>query len=157
MGRYASTTSVSTDRSQAEIKKTLKRYGADQWMEAADWEGGQAMIGFRFKGLAIRLKLPLPNRQDRAYTETPTGLERGESAAQKAWEQATRQRWRALCIIIKAKLEAVSAGITTLEEEFMAHVVVDGGQTVGERLLPEIHRAIEMGRAPLLLPMYSED
>ena len=42
-------------------------------------------------------------------------------------------------------------GIVTFEEEFLAHLVLPGGQTVGERLGPELD-AIDSGDLPPLLP-----
>ena len=51
---------------------------------------------------------------------------------QSAWEQACRQRWRALLLIIRAKLEAAEAGISTLETEFLANIVLPDGRTAGQ-------------------------
>ena len=51
-----------------------------------------------------------------------------------------RQRWRALALCIKAKLEAVECGITSFEEEFLAHVVMPNGQTFGKLALAQIER-----------------
>ena len=45
---YAEKTNVSTDRSRAEIERTLQRYGADQFMYG--WESERAMVGFRMAG-----------------------------------------------------------------------------------------------------------
>ena len=42
-----------------------------------------------------------------------------EKTAHGRWEQACRQRWRALALVIKAKLEAIDAEISTFEEEFL--------------------------------------
>jgi hypothetical protein len=58
-----------------------------------------------------------------------------------------------LALCIKAKLEAVEAGIVTFDEEFFAHIVLPGGQTVGERLIPELGRALEGRPLPPLLTM----
>ena len=56
---------------------------------------------------------------------------RGSKAAQRsAWEQACRQHWRALLLIIRAKSAAVESGITTLESEFLANVLLPDGGTI---------------------------
>jgi hypothetical protein len=47
--------------------------------------------------------------------------------AYKAWKQAYHQRWRALALAIKA----VESGIATFEEEFLAHIALPNGSTVG--------------------------
>lgn len=156
MTRYASSTQVSTDKSQAEIKRVLQRYGAGQYAPAEDWDRGLALIGFTFKGVAVRLLLELPRRDDQEFTQTATGKSRKPAAAIKAWEQACRQRWRALALVVKAKLEAVEAGIATFEQEFMPYLVLPNGQTVGERLLPKITKGIGAGRMPAALPLFED-
>jgi hypothetical protein len=67
--------------------------------------------------------------------------------------KAIRQRWRALLLTIKAKLEAVAVGITTLEEEFLANVVTPDNVTVGEWIRPQLKEAYETGAVLPMLPM----
>jgi hypothetical protein len=91
----------------------------------------------------------MPDPNDDAFLWTPGKRRRRSAEGQtEAWEQATRQRWRALALAIKAKLEAVQCGITTLEEEFLAHIVINGGETIGEAMVPRLGE-IASG-APLL-------
>lgn len=149
MSRYAENTSVGTDKSRAEIERTLQRYGADGFMYG--WQGARALVQFVAHGRQIRFELPLPDRQASEFTKTPTGRDRSEKQAYDAWEQACRQRWRALALAIKAKLEAVEAGISTFESEFLANVVLPGGQTVGAWMTPQIERAYDTGEMPPLL------
>ena len=61
-----------------------------------------------------------------------------------------RKRWRALLLIIRAKLEAVESGITTLESEFLANIVLPDGGTVGQWLAPQIDAAYATVRLPLM-------
>ena len=61
-------------------------------------------------------------------------------------------RWRALLLVIKAKLEAVTAGISTIETEFLANIVLPDNTTAGEWMLPQIDRAYRSGEMPPLLP-----
>lgn len=74
---------------------------------------------------------------------------RTTDAANRLWEQACRSRWRALLLVIKAKLEAVGCGISTIEHEFLAWMVTATGQTIGERLLPDLDTTLAKG--PMLL------
>ena len=150
MTRYAENTTVSVEKSKAEIEKTLQRYGADQFISG--WDRSKAMIGFTMSGRQIKFTLPLPDKTDSEFKETPTGKDRSEAAALKEWEKACRQRWRALALVIKAKLEAVEVGITTIEEEFMAHIMLPDGSTVGEFISPQIQLAYEKRTMPNLLP-----
>ena len=152
MGRYAESTTVSSDRSRAEIERTLTRYGADGFMYG--WQGTTALIAFKMQGRQVKFQLPLPDRWSRDFTHTPTrGSKRTDSAAEAAYEQAVRQRWRALNLVIKAKLEAVEAEITLFEDEFLAHIVLPNGLTVGSFMHPQIEQAYETGKMPEMLPM----
>src|SRR5262245_13276700 len=111
--RYAATTSVSVERTRAEIERMLVRYGAQAFQYG--WEEDRAAIAFKLHERYVRILLPMPDRAGFGHTET--GKRRTETAAQAAYDQAVRQRWRALLLIIKAKLEAIAGGITTLERE----------------------------------------
>ena len=147
--RYAEGTSVSPERSQAEIGETLRRYGAAGF--AYGWEDQQAMIAFRAHGRHVRFLLDLPRPSDPAFRKTASGRVRDDPMP--AFEAEVRRRWRALALAIKAKLEAVATGITTFEEEFLAHIVLPDGSTVGPRVTAEIDRAWSAGVAPpRLLP-----
>lgn len=154
-GRYASNTSVSVANSKAEIENTLQRYGASQFISG--WGENRAMIGFTMGGRQIRFILAMPRRDDREFTRTETGRDRADAAAHKAWEQACRQRWRALALVIKAKLEAVDSGIAEFEDEFMANIVLPNGATVSQEVRPRIASAYKSGHMQNLLPDYSGD
>lgn len=152
MTRYAQDTSVSSDRSRAEIERILARYGAQQFMYG--WDQDSAIVGFVARGRQVRFLLPLPDREAREFTHTPSrGNRRSDSQIEAAYEQAVRQRWRALALVIKAKLEAVEAGIVTFDEEFGMHFMLPNGKTVGEAILPQIDAAYLHGSGMLeLLP-----
>lgn len=139
MSRYAAETSVPADKTRNEIEKTLQRYGADQFMYG--WEEERAVIAFRMEARQVRFVLPMPAKTDRAFTHTPTGIGRSADAIHRAWEQGTRQRWRALLLVVKAKLEAIEAGISGFEDEFLAWLVLPDGSTMGEWAQPQIARA----------------
>lgn len=155
MGRYAEHTDVPSDRSRNEIERTLTRYGATSF--AYGWTTGSATIMFEigdeWASRRVRFALPLPDRNAREFTHTPArGTRRTSAAHADAYEQAVRQRWRALALVIKAKLEAVAAGITTIQDEFLAHIVLPDGSTVGEWTAPQVAAAYETGSMPALLP-----
>ncbi len=152
MARYAENTSVSSDKSRAEIERTLERYGADAFLYG--WEGARAIIRFRMHDRQIAFALDMPDRNDDEFWQTPSGRKRrDEAAAYQAWEQACRQRWRALALVVKAKLEAVESGISSFQEEFLAWTVLPNGETAGAFMLPQVAIAYESGKMPpLLLP-----
>src|ERR1035437_1551889 len=117
MTKYAATTSVSSALSRNEIERTLIRYGADQFAYASS--ANKSIIGFVMSSRQIKFVLPMPNIND--YRLSPSGRVRTETSKQEAWEQDCRQRWRALNLVIKAKLEAVECGISIFEDEFLAN------------------------------------
>lgn len=150
MATYATQTSVSVAKSRDEIEKTLIRYGATAF--AYGWTGSGAMIQFEAQDRRIRMALPLPDRNSREFTQTPTGRARSAESAEVAWEQASRQRWRALLLVVKAKLEAIEAGISTFDTEFLSYIVLPDGSTVGDRVGPQIETAYQSGLMPAMLP-----
>jgi hypothetical protein len=157
MSRYASQTSVSAEKSRAEIESMLTRYGATAFMSG--WQGNNAVVGFSFANRTIRFELKMPAKDLKEFTHTPgRGTKRHPDDAYASWEQATRQRWRALLLLIKAKLEAVESGISVFEQEFLANVVVPGGQTVGQWIAPRLDElaCASMGQMAKLLPGLGE-
>lgn len=151
MARYAENTKVGSASSRAEIERTLTRYGATAF--GYGWQGNEATVMFEIANRRVRFRLAMPERDSREFTHTPgKGLMRSPEAAEAAWEQAGRQRWRALALVIKAKLEAVEASITTIEQEFLAHIVLPSGSTVGEWAAPQLALAYERGQMPAIMP-----
>lgn len=144
MSRYAAGTEVSSSRSRDEIERTLSRYGATQFIYG--WDQTRVVIGFAVNDRQVRFLLPMPDRADREFTHTPgQGRVRAEPEARRAYEQAVKQRWRALALVIKAKLEAVAADIVTFEDEFAMHMILPDGRTVRDHVLPAIEDAYATG------------
>lgn len=147
---FAEGTSVPVERSEAEIKALLRRYGASEFMSG--WDDRRAIVGFRKSGLTVRFVLTMPDPKERRFTHTEArGLPRNAKQAHDAWEMECRRAWRALALVIKAKLEAVETGIATFESEFLAYVVVPGGMTVGDTLIPQVRELAKSGKAPALM------
>jgi hypothetical protein len=136
---YAETTSVPIDRSQMEIRKILAKHGATGF--AYGEKGDYSVVMFEMASRQFKFILPMPKRYSTGATQ----------ASIKTYEQLCRSRWRALVLAIKAKLECVASGITTLEQEFMAHIVLPNGSTVGQSILPQIARSYQDGKMPPLL------
>ena len=138
--RFAEATKVPVERTKAEIEQALKRYGADQFISG--WEHGRAMLGFRAQNRMIRFELILPEPNPRQQVKI---------------DQQTRQRWRALLLVIKAKLEAVESNISTFETEFRAHIVLPNNQTVGQALAPQLAQMYQTKKMPPLLGSGTEE
>lgn len=158
MTQYAKETTVSKEASLMEIQRTLGRYKATAFMYGYGDQG--AMVAFEMCGRRIRFVLRLPSLEDDCFKyQKPRsslhkhGPRRTAEAQEKHWEQACKQRWRALSLVIKAKLEAVESGITEFEDEFMAHIVLPDNSTVGEHVKRSIAVAYETGVMAPMLPM----
>lgn len=132
MAQFAEKTKVPVDVTRTEIEKTLARYGANKFAYFS--EQGRAIIVFEANERRLRFDLPLP-----------------EGDSDKA-QQQRRQRWRALLLAIKSKLESVASGIETFEEAFLAHVVMPDGITVGQHARPRIESAYKGEPMQALLP-----
>ena|SRR6185437_2454810 len=150
MARFAQNTEVSVEKSRAEIETILARYGASHFAYMTG--PGTAVIAFQAKDRRIRFDLPLPDRADKKFARDGRGSIRTMEKRYAAWEQACRQSWRALALVIKAKLEAVESGITEFENEFMAHIVMPDGLTAAQHVRPWIASAYQGGDMPALLP-----
>lgn len=151
--RYAANTDVPVERSRAEIEATLSRYGANKFAYFS--EENRACIAFEIGGKRIRFIVPLPLRSEDKFQVKPhynSTRQRTPEEIEKVWEQACRQRWRALALAVKAKLEWVETGIVSIEEEFMPYIVLPNGKTVAETLIPELNQLYKTGKIPRLLP-----
>lgn len=144
---YAQNTNVSVERTRAEIETVLRKYGAEGFQSSWEDRDGKtvARIEFLKSDKHVRFMLTLPGQSEKQFTHhrgqgyrhkfrTPEGRH-------KAWEQACRQRWRALLLCIKAKIEAVAAGITQFEDEFLAQFVDPvSNKTIGEMAGPMLKK-----------------
>lgn len=113
--RYAQDTKLPVEKSQADLRALFKKAGADQ---IAMFEGSEkSSIAFALKG--------------RMYRLTVGGFK---------GPQDERRLRRLLVLLVKAKLEAVREGASTIEREFLSDTVLWGGQTVAEALTPQIEQ-----------------
>jgi hypothetical protein len=154
--RFAEGTSVPVERSRAEIEGLLKRHGAGAFFTAIDTDKGIAQFGFRLEGRMFKIEVRTPDEKDapkaerelstsKAAIKARTRYQSDESRKRKdaeriqKWvEGEERRRWRAQLLLVKAKLEMIATGGTTAEREFLADMVLPGGETVSDKLLPAL-------------------
>lgn len=148
MPTYAKRTEVAPERSRSEIERTLQRYGATGFMYG--WSEKGAVIGFMMQKKQYRITLRLPSVEE--FQTNAIGAKRPSAQMRSAFDQATRQRYRALALVIKAKLEAVESKISTVETEFLTWMVLPNGQTVGQWMMPQLDDIYARGKMPPLLP-----
>jgi hypothetical protein len=157
---YAAGTKVAVSNSHAEILKLLVKHGASYYAVGA--QGDVAVLGFKIKGASVRLRFPLPSYSDKDKPwsiwpwsdgqKRPFNPAKDEKYITKPTttklEQAMRERWRLVVLVIKTKLELVSLGARTVEQEFLDGLVLPSGKTVGQMLVD----ACEMKPEFLALP-----
>ena len=134
VSKYATGSEVPANRSRGEMEQVLKTHGARGF--GYGWTQEFDRVEFLWHDRQIRFVLPRPKLD--AFGRTPKGRARTERDRQLAFEAEDRRRWRALLLVIRAKLEAVETGIAVFEEEFLAHIVMPNDQTIGEILLPRL-------------------
>lgn len=150
MGQFAKDTNVAPEQTLMDIRRVLTRYKATGFGIVED--NTRVGVSFDMQGRRVRFIVPLPDRAAKEWQYTVSG--KGYRAGQfneKKYEQGIRQRWRALLLTIKAKLESVESKIETFEEAFMAHLVLPDGRTMSEIALPQIKVAYETCVMPPLL------
>lgn len=134
---YAEKTDVPVSKSRMQIEQLLERVKAKQFGTAVDYELRQARVQFRLHDRIVRFVIALPDEK--------------KLGSGRRFEQAERQRWRALLLVIKAKLESVENQIASFEEEFLAHIVMPNDQTVAQIVLPQIAESYKTGKMPKAL------
>lgn len=141
MTTYAKQTSVPVSKTRDDIERVMERYGAEAFQYTS--LPGAASVAFFVKGRQVRFVLDVPAVDQ--FAKTPTGRDRTPGQTNEEHRRAVRQRWRALLLVIKAKLEAVESGIAVFEDEFLAYTVLPSGRTVSAELSPQIEAAIASG------------
>ena len=124
MTPYAKDTTVSEEKSRAELDRMLAKHGASSRGILTDDDKGIATIGFQIGPDRFRIEMPLPRRD--------AGL--AGVRARGRWEQARRERWRLIVLMVKTKFELVRVGASSVQREFMADMVTSNGETIGELL-----------------------
>lgn len=139
--RFAHGTTVDVETSRVEIERLVKRHGADSFASA--WEQDTAQQG-RF--------VVIFGMRRRRFRFVVTAPDPKEFVTPRKWEAENRRRWRALVLILKAKLELIESGDADLDSEFLAYLVLPGNETVAQKLVPQIGKLVTGGVLPPLLP-----
>jgi len=124
---YAARTEVPFERSIGEIVAALRKAGADR---IGQMDGNtEFALQFELADRSIRFRLPFMTGDEAAAAAGP------RQTVIAVAEQWRRQRGRALLLVVKAKLESIASGIETVEQAFLANVVMPGDMlTVHERI-----------------------
>lgn len=125
---YARRTKVPVDKTRMDIERLVKKYGAKGFASA--WQDKSARVEFLCHNRHVRLTVSTDNKT----------------------AQDEREQWRALLLLVKAKLVAVDAKIATFEEAFIGEIVVPAtGKTVWETAREPLRIAYETNKSVPLL------
>lgn len=137
--RFAEGTSVEVAKSRLEVEELLARHEAHQVVIGADSLKRSGFVHFALDGRQYRLLLP------------------PRESSKRNEKQIEREQWRALVLLLKAKLEVVASGLVTMEQEFLAYVMLPNGTTVGQEIAPRIAEAYDKGKVAGLLPSWKDE
>jgi hypothetical protein len=128
--RYAEGTKVPVESSRGEISGILARHGVVRMAWATEPSGD--ILQFELGGHAFRLDIVRPTLEEvrRRYVDEG-GKWHLVYDHQAKVDAEWRRRWRANVLLLKAKLEFIDAGDTTLERELLPYLVLRDGRTVG--------------------------
>ncbi|MBN1574536.1 MAG: hypothetical protein JW984_15170 [Deltaproteobacteria bacterium] len=145
-GKYAKRTEVPISKTKGEIEGLLEKYGAAGVNMGQLTKDGKtmALIQFVMNNLMVRIAFRLPEESE--FSKTRTGQRRNKRLVEAECKRERKRIWRAVLLVIKAKLEAVESNITTFEEEFLSFLVLPDGQRVGDLVIPRL----ASGELPML-------
>jgi len=145
-GPYTRGDSFSSEASRKHIRQALAEYGATDVVFSQ--RGNLSAVAFKGGGRQFRIVMPLQQSDGVLGIRGDVADSRLQEAHARILERANRKSWHALALAIDAKLGAAAAGISTLESEFLAHVVLPGNRTVLDQLEPVIDSAYRSGLPP---------
>ncbi len=146
---YAKGTETTVERTRAELEAMLIRYGASQRIVGENDETSEAWVGFTMQARQVKLTIPLPKIEDVKFPKA--ARDKSEARKRKLLEQSKRERWRAVVLLVKAKLETIALGLSTVEREFLADLVLVDGQTLHGALREDIRKMYVTGAPPRFL------
>ncbi|HET9613733.1 MAG TPA: hypothetical protein VFP22_02880 [Candidatus Limnocylindrales bacterium] len=135
--RYAEGTKVAVESSQGELAGILTKHGVKKqgWMREEDKD----TLFFELGGCQYRLDIKKPTMADvrKLY---PNAYDYA-AKLDAEW----RRRWRANVLLLKAKLEFIEGGDTTLDQELLPYRVLKDGRTLLEAIAAESLPMLEAG------------
>ena len=115
------------------IEQLLERVKAKRYGTAVDYDLLTARVQFRLHDRVVRFTVKLPDQK---------------KLGQARYERAERQKWRALLLVLKAKLESVESDIETFENAFLGQIVMPNDRTVADIITPMISESYKASKMP---------
>lgn len=140
-------TSVTVERSQAQIRRRLAESGALGVSFDETWDEPRALL--------CRFSWPILRESDEAIVKmivrirvTPLSPVPGTRGAWRVDQaQRDRQAWRGIAHYLDATLKAAEFGLVRFEDVFLSFIEAPDGTTVGETLIPALRegRRLQLG------------
>lgn len=155
MSEFAQNTAVPVERSKREIETMLYKRGARNFLTGVFQ--GRAVVTFELPVQAegvwrVQFELLLRTAEDFAFrTRNGRKVKATSLQVEQDVAQAEKQSWRALALAIKARLVSVEMGVETMQEAFLAHIVVPGGKRFYTHAVAQLSEAYAGNPLPPLL------
>jgi hypothetical protein len=133
---YSGTT-IRPEKTQADISAELARYG----IHSVQHTNTEKFFSVAFQAQVEGIDRPLTIRIDVPY-------EQDQDVEDRYGLKTKRIKYRALYYYVKAMLIAWDDGLKTFAEIFLPHIVLPGGKTVVQDLLPKYALAAASGQMP---------
>lgn len=150
----AANTDVPVSRSQGELERVLRRYGAFGFGVQSDFQAHVVRISFRVPDtpestvvVPIRLEVSIE-----AIARALGFFDDGSEPTTEGWERAERVAWRHLVLWVDAAASATTAGLQTMSEAFLAHALVKSPDGTIRRVVEMLDIAAGEGGYRALLP-----
>lgn len=131
--RYAEGTTVPVSSSRGEMSGILAKHGVERMAWGTAPEGDTLQFELAGRRFAFVIDKPTMEDVEARYEAEGRDWSRVYDPAAKV-EAEWRRRWRAHVLLLKAKLEFVEAGDSTLEREFMPYLLLRDGRTLEQAL-----------------------
>lgn len=153
----AATTTVTVTKSQSDLIALLRRYGCRDFGFDEDPNGQEASVRFRVttggRDLPVLMRVNIDAVYRALYPVGPKGYgAQRNKALEQRQQQAQRTAWRLLIDWIDAACSTTAIGLQSVEEVFMAHIVVRDHEHRPMRLIEAFHDMQQRGALPLALP-----
>lgn len=146
--RYAEGTSVPIEKTKAELERLLTKHNAEQVAVMSDNKTGESLLVCKLGGRMLRFEVLDPDPND--FQKTPAGRRREKGGIAREVAAERRRRWRALLLILKAKLEIIASGDSSIDREFLGSVYLPSGETMEQAMRPHLDAAYSTGKMPAL-------
>lgn len=140
---YENTTSG--DRAVQDMQKILQRFGCSKFGQMMDWDAGELLVQFEFRGQPVSVKASV-NGYAQAWIKEHPYSHRSRSSRvdheRKAKQIAGVAVYSILRDWIKGQTTAIETGILSFEGAFLGQILLANGKTVLEhaqavQLLPQ--------------------